>query len=290
MKKRVISLIFIFLMIIMTSCTSHHKFDVVEVGGYNDNISGAVHSNDIDLENKEYQKLLKPDKTVTINGIDVQGKYTTSQKGYLFNSDVDYYESSEGGVNIQFGINNKTGRIDSYSYVSSEYAENKGDATRLTNDQCLNVATDYLNQYTDSDKYSLVSTNFLEIPEYEAVYDFEFVRIIDGMETSDKAYIGVSVFGDVISHIFNNFGEMKDASCPSSEDLKIIESNIDTKVKEIYDTVADNYSYSYDISEKVLVKLSDGKYAMEYYITVVLSHTNQSAADIKESVKLLVYI
>lgn len=290
MKKRVISLIFIFLMIIMTSCTSHNKFDVVEVDGYNDNISGAVHSNDIDLENKEYQKLLKPDKTVTINGIDVQGKYTTSQKGYLFNSDVDYYESSEGGVNIQFGINNKTGRIDSYSYVSSEYAENKGDATRLTNDQCLNVATDYLNQYTDSDKYSLVSTNFLEIPEYEAVYDFEFVRIIDGMETSDKAYIGVSVFGDVISHIFNNLGEMKDASCPSSEDLKIIESNIDTKVKEIYDTVADNYSYSYDISEKVLVKLSDGKYAMEYYITVVLSHTNQSAADIKESVKLLVYI
>ena len=50
------------------------------------------------------------------------------------------------------------------------------------------------------------------------------------------------------------------------------------------------YDYSWNNTGKVFVKLSDGTYALEYYISVKLVPKNALAKEAVETVKLLVYI
>lgn len=291
MKKVIIIILCMIFTVNLVACsTQSNKFTVVEVSGY-DTYSVASRHNDVSLNIENYEKLFKLDKSVTINGNTFVGEYTRSAKAYFYNADVDYYEYADDGVRVDFGINSNTNVVVSYSYVDFNYTTKKGNAPVLTENECFDIALEYLEQYIDADEYSMISSNYSEIPEYNAIYDFEFVRLVDNVETSDNVYIGVSIFGDVISHLFGGtINEMNNVPDLSAEDYKTIESNIDTKIKSIFDTVKNEYDYSYACDEKRLIKLSDGAFAMEYYISVNLKPKNPAAIDKSETVKLLVYL
>jgi hypothetical protein len=83
---------------------------------------------------------------------------------------------------------------------------------------------------------------------------------------------------------------MKDAPRLSAKDFEVIESNVDAKIKSIFDTVKIEFEYSYSITDKIYVKLSDGTYALEYYISVSLISQNLAGKEKTEFVKLLVYL
>ena len=288
MKKNILIIVTLLMVISLVACTRTDKYTVLEVGEY-DNISGANHKSEITLENEEYSKvLIAPQKTVTANGIEWTVNYERSKKGYLYKNDLDYYEKNNNGVYVQIGINEDTGVVDSYSWVDVKYTEDKQD-TELTEEECLGVARTYLNGFIASEEYEIANVRYMEIPEYKAIYDIEFVRLIDGIKTSDKAYIGVTVFGDVISHLFITLGEMADASLPTDEEMQIIETNVETKLNTIYEDISADYDVSYEIADKILVRMSDGRYAFEYYITADLVSKN-SSKKITETTKLLVYL
>ena len=88
------------------------------------------------------------------------------------------------------------------------YVSSKSETASLTEKQCSDIALQYFSQYVDTDKYSLVASNYLEIPEYGAIYDFEFVFLVDENQTSDSAFIGVTIYGDVISHMFSTINRI----------------------------------------------------------------------------------
>ena len=264
------------------------RYTVLEIGGY-DNLSGADHKTEITLDNKKHSKLfISSTKTENVNGTMWNVNYTTSEKGYLYKNNLDYYEKNENGVYVQIGINEDTGTVDSYSWVDVKYTDNKS-GTALSEEECLNIAKIYLNDFVPSDEYEVVDVRYMEIPEYKAIYDFEFVRMVDGVKTSDTAYIGVTVFGDIISHLFVSLGEMVDVELPTDEEMNIIQNNVNAKLDAIYENVSANYDVSYEIADVVLVKLSDGKLALEYYVSVDLAPKN-AAKVITETTKLLVYI
>lgn len=292
MKKTVLSCILLLgLLLSLSACSDSTDYRILEVAGY-DNLSGAAHAADIELNNETYTRVLvNQQKKVEILGESYQCQYTNSQKGYLYKNDLDYYESKENGISVKFGINRDTGVISFYTWLSKNYTDGK-EGPVLDREQCLAIATEHLNRYTNAADYTLsdARTRYLEIPEYEAIYDFAFVRMIDGIETCDKAYMGVTVYGDIISHRFYTLGEMKGVSAPSAEELTQIESGIDEKVQEIYESVSDRYVYSYEILERTLVKLSDGKRALEYRLSVHLGPPDASAYGFAEGVKLLVYL
>lgn len=289
MKKIFCTVISLLVIVSLASCSKSKKFDVVEVSGYADDSIVERHG-EIELNVETYQKKFKSKQTATVNGKKISGDYSMSKKSYLFNSDVDYYEYSKAGSKVQFGINAKTGIVDSYSYVDMNYVTSKSGAASLTENQCSDIALQYFSQYVDTDKYSLVASNYLEIPEYGAIYDFEFVFLVDGIQTSDSAFIGVTIYGDVISHMFSTLNEFEGLKPPSNEDNEVIAGNIDAKIKNMYDSISDKYDYSWNNTEKVFVKLSDGTYALEYYISVKLVPQNALAKEAVETVKLLVYI
>ncbi len=225
-----------------------------------------------------------------IEGKAVSGEYTTSKKGYLFNSEVNCYESSNDGTMVRFGVNEKTGVVDNYSYTNLKYSAQHTQSAELTKEQCEEIALQYLRQYADADKYSLVRADYLEIPEYKAIYSFEYVHLVDGIKTSDSAFLGVTVYGDVISHDFSTLNEFEKFHAPSEADNRAITADIEAKIGSIYDSINDKYTYSWSEEGKRFVKLSDGTYALEYSVSVTLTPKDTSAKSVAEAVTLLVYL
>lgn len=288
MKKMIICLVIALTLMSLCACSEANTYTVLEVGGY-DNFSGANHMEDITLDNENYSKVLViPKKTVKINGNDWKVEYCGSQKGYLYKNDLDNYTRDEDGVFVDIGINKDTGTVDSYMWVDQKYVESQTGA-ELTEEECLDIAKTYLGDYVKTDEYEVVNVRYLEIPEYKAIYDFEFARVIDGIKTSDTAYIGVSVFGDVISHLFVSLGELADAEAPTEKEMEIIQDHVDAKLAAIYENVSSKYDISFEIEDTVLVRLSDGKYAMEYYVRTDLV-AKDTQAKVAEATKLLVYL
>lgn len=289
MKKFLALFVSLIMSVSLAACSKTGKYSVLEVKEY-DNISGAKHRSEITLDVEEYTNRSASDKkTVRAGDTDWNVTYDSSKKGYLYKNNIDYYENSENGVSVQIGINKDTGIMDSYSWVDINYASDKN-SPELDENACLDIAKAYLNDFIAASDYEVVNVRYLNIPEYKALYDFEFVRKIDGTNTSDKAYIGVSVFGDVVSHLFVSLGEMADAKLPTADEMQKIEENIYAKLDSIYKNVTEKYDISYEVSDKVLVRLADGKYAFEYYIDATLEAKDASAAKLTESTKLLIYI
>ena len=289
MKKIIALLLGALILVSLCACSKANTYTVLEVGGY-DNFSGADHMDEISLDNENHSKILVlPQRTVKINGNTWKAKYCGSQKGYLYKNNLDnYFTNPEDGVVVTFGINNDTGVVDSYLWTDVKYAESQ-EGAELTEEECLDIAKTYLGNYVKTDEYEVVNVRYLEIPEYKAIYDFEFARVIDGIKTSDTAYVGVSVFGDVISHLFVSLGELADAKAPTEDEMEIIQNNVNAKLDAIYENVSSKYDISFEIEDTILVRLSDGKYAMEYYVRTDLV-TKDTQTKITEATKLLVYL
>lgn len=265
------------------------SFKILEVGGY-DFFSGANHQEEVNLDSVTYTNSLIPaDRTLNKNESTYNVQYEHSKKGYLYNNDLDYYRFTETGKNVEVGFNSKTDRIESFSWMDVDYV-NGITTEALSREECLDLAKEYLSDYIDDvSEYQLIDERYLEIPEYKAIYDFEFARVIDGVKTSDSAYVGITVYGTVVSHLFTSLGEMENAALPSEEDMHTIRANIDEKIESIYSNISDTYSMSYEVEDTVFVKLSDGTYALEYYIVVNLEPSG-SFPGIRESTRLLVYL
>jgi hypothetical protein len=76
---------------------------------------------------------------------------------------------------------------------------------------------------------------------------------------------------------------------PTEDELEIIQNNVNAKLDAIYENVSSKYDISFEIEDTVLVRLSNGKYAMEYYVRADLV-AKDTQAKITESTKLLVYL
>lgn len=289
MKKFYICILSIIIAFSLFACSTEKNYKILEVGGY-DNLSGAKHSEEFEIELKAKEKIfVSKEKNISFNNSEYAVEYDMTAESYLYRTEIDYYEKKESGKRVKFGINTKTGNIDRYSLMDVNYIK-EITKSELSRDECLEIAWNYLAKYIDTKDYELVDEKYRDIPEYKAIYDFEFRRVIDGIQTSDCAYIEVTVFGDVVDHMFISLGEMADAELPSDEDMQTIRTKVEEKLKTIYGNVSDKYTVSYEIPDPVFVRLSDGKYAFEYDIDVSLAPHDNPDMPISELTKLLVYL
>ena len=293
MKRIFISLLLIaFMMILLISCSQNYHYSVLEVGGYDYLQVDDNHMEEISLRDVKYEdSTVVQNKNVYLNGNNYVMEYQASQKGYLYRSDYDCYRQVDNENIIDVSINRETGRIDRYIWGSKNYLDGKVGST-LTEEECLVIAQSYLRSFIDDvSKYEVIETNYFDIPEFQAVYQFRFNRTISDLKTSDEAYISVSVYGDVTSHLFKSLGEMRDAiKLPSSKEMKYIQSNVEDKIQTIYNSVTNNFDFTYRIDDVVFTKLEDGKYALDFYIVVTLTSKNTlvESKEIVETTRLLV--
>ncbi len=283
--KKIISLILAFALTLIVASCGKKPYTVLEVGGA-DFHSVANHDYDIVLEIKSEKDLkLNKNKTFEVNGKSYDVEYRNTMKTYFFNGEIDFYESNE----VSIGVNKKTGNIDKYSFLGTYVLGAEG--TEKSYDECLEIAKKYLGKaVSDSEIYAVADYRYLEIPEYKAVYSFEFARFVNGVKTSDSAFVGVTVYGDVISHTYQNLGGMKDAPVPSEAEMAEIRENVYQKLEDIYGGIKSEYDVEYSTKDVVLSRLEDGKYAIEYYMDAKMTPKVEGKLGFMETNHFLIYV
>ncbi|MBO5024488.1 MAG: hypothetical protein J6D11_09340 [Clostridia bacterium] len=283
--KKLISLILAFVLVLLVASCGKKPYTVLEVGGA-DSRSVANHDSDIVLKIKSEKDLkLNKNKTFELNSKSYDVEYRDTMKTYFFNGEIDFYESKE----VSIGVNKKTGNIDQYSFLGAYVLGTEG--TEKSYDECLEIAKKYLGKaVSDVENYAVTNYRYLEIPEYKAVYSFEFARFVNGVKTSDSAFVGVTVYGDVISHTYQNLGGMKDAPVPSEAEMAEIRANVYQKLEDIYGGIKAEYDVEYSTKDVVLSRLEDGKYAIEYYMDAKVTPKAEGKLGFMETNHFLIYV
>jgi hypothetical protein len=266
------------------------EYQVLEIGEVDANSEGN-HVNEVSLIPEIIKKdTIDSKKTINYNDVDYEAEYDMTSIGYYYQNERDIYQYKSGETITKFGINCVTNKIDSYSFVRLNF---KNDITEaeISRDECLEIAQKYLAQYIEITNYELIDERYYPAtPTDIPYYNFEFRRVSDGVRTSDCAYIEVSAFGDVESHLFISLGEMKGAKLPSKEDMQTIQVKVDEKLKAIYKDASEKYEVTYDNLSPLFVRLADGRYAFEYSISVTLRQHDNPEFGYSELTKLLVYL
>ena len=272
--------------------TKPSKYTALEFSASDSGV-GANHKTEIVLKKTTYSDTTSETlKSINFLGTEYNVKYDKSEKGYYHNEDLDLYKDVTDGYIYDFSVNRDTGRVDKCILYGKNYAQEKEGAKTLTEDKCKNIAVSILNKYENADAYTLTNvetTSYIMEGNYK-VYRFWFTRIIDGIETKDKAYIVITEYGDLDTYIFTCLGEMKDAVAPTKEELSMMRDAVDEKVKSIYANVEKSYGVEYEIRDEYFVRLADGKYAMEYVVDVDLTPNDPEGLTLKEKISLLVYV
>ncbi len=290
MRKNIVIIICMIMIFSITACgkVDKQEYKVLEAGGY-DYVSDASHKEEIMGSFVSYKdESDKSSITMKVNGNDFSGEYLRTQVWYYYNGVIDFYNNVTEDTYVQIGINAETGDIVRYSYLDKNYLERvKGE--KISEGECQKIAKEYLEKYVQTDNYEHVDTIYREIPEFEGVYEFYFVKIVDGIKTNERAMIFVTVYGDVCSHVFTLSGEMNDITPPSKEVRSDVEGAIKNKIDSIYNSVSDRYDYSYETKDIMYTRMKDGNYAFRYEIDVNLK-TKDGENSFTERVVLFVYV
>lgn len=288
--KRLLCLFISTMMILscLTACSTKPEFEVLEIGGY-DCFNEANHGSDITLGfDREVESGLSTNKNIVYDGVEYTLSYDSTYTDYLYNNARECYSKFWDGGYIKIDLNKENGRIDRYSLYDSNYLE-KIILPELSCEECLSIARLYLGAYVyDAEQYELVKEKCTTSQQYQTLYEFEFARVIEGIQTSDKAYIDITVYGTVVSHFFSSLGEMRGAKLPTSEEMDAIEASVESKLAKIYAPVKDEYSVSYDLVEVIFMRLKDGSYALQYEYCAELTSNSDEQNTRHDTTMLLV--
>lgn len=265
------------------------KYSILEVGGY-DYYSKAKHNPSINLSTEDVKDIsVLKNKVVKINDEEYEVEYNNTSKHYLYASDIDNYKKIVNGNSIEIGINKKSSRIDSYLIINNDYM-NTVDTNKVKDkDTCVEIAKKYLSTYIDdAESYIATDAKYVKLSTYDAIYNVKLVRVIDGIETCDQAYIGVSIYGDVMMHLFTSLGEMKNANLPDSNMMLMYKNDVQQRLDSIYNTVQEEYSITYNEPQIRFIRLADGKFAFEYTFDVELQPKDTENVALLELNKILV--
>ncbi|MBO5953601.1 MAG: hypothetical protein J6Q53_05745 [Oscillospiraceae bacterium] len=262
------------------------RFEILELGGY-DHISGANHSDDFRLTYDEEAKRPADKQKINIirNGTEYELPYYQTRGSYLYHDTRDIYRIQTTEKLIEIELNRYTGRVDFYSWYDRDYLH-AVPSDELTREECLTIARAYLGDYIeDSAQYDLIADSYSTASDS---YLFTFSRLVDGVETYDRAKIRVTVYGDVITHSFGSLGSMRDAILPTQETMDDIQAGLDERLEKIYAPLEDKYNVSYELNKEEFLRLADGTYALKYDFAVHAAPKNSEQSPWVEGTHLLV--
>lgn len=257
-----------------------------------DNVSGAPHKQEIKLESVELSEPEKySTKELNVDGKIVNGTYLHTRNHYYYKTDEIFYRENRVDGMVNFGISADTGELTRYSWVDKTYAVSKNSSAKKSRDDCNNIVKTFLNEkVSDPENYVLTSEKYVEIPEYEAVFTFEYCRKIGNLYSMDKIKIDVTVYGDICSWYSVSLGELGNVEPINSGTLQAIENGCLAKLDKIYTDQKTNWEkYSYDLGDAIISKLSDGAVVIEYFAEVTFSSKENPDINISELCHLVAY-
>lgn len=244
------------------------------------------------LANDEYEEkdtesfTSTPKETVeiVINGETVIGTYADSIYELMNYYPTHYYNSET----CSFAIDYRNVLV-SYSVPLPEPSE---DTERLTRDECVTKASDFINSVMEKDEdfdlgdYKIFVTENNEMK----AYDIRFVKLIDDHQTNDQALVCVSWYGSIMNYNSTMLG-MIDADSEVEFDEALVKIAITNKLNSIYENNKEGYTdITYQISDSMsLILLKNGTLALLCDATVRYTDTNsETNAIISENIQFII--
>jgi len=268
-------------------------YTVLETDMSSDSNIGAKHSVEFKLNFSDIKDNSKKDitKEITFENMTFTGKYQYTSQSPYYNRSFDKYKGNYGSAQVEFSINTETKELLGYSLYDKEYLQKIGDKKELTKEECIDIARNYFKNYiSDIENYKMTCSEYVKLDAYKGMYRINFYRYVDEVITLDSALINVTVYGDVIRFSRHNLGDMKDVDILGNHSMNNIEKAVEEKRNEIYGELAKNSAYDVDYySSKRLIRLADGKYALEYTIEAHITNVNSGISS-GDSTSLIVYL
>ena len=310
MKKLLIALLILSLSLSLFSCNSVKEpqptgtsekhtenapkeqiITVLEADGEH-SFSEVTHKSEIELKSSSYIDDSKTDsqKTFTFLNNDYTLSYSETRTDYLYGESMIVYSYSSGGKFVEIGADPETDRIIMFIGSSINYYETVDKNQLKTESECLDIAKDYLKEFTnESDAYVLLYETHSGKTESAAIHSFTFSRKINDLETYDSVLISLTAYGDLLGIRFRSFESMKDATVITSDQLKKVDAAINEKIENIYKDQKSTYNISHKYDNILYLRLADGKYVLEYDVSVTL--TQKDSENIcYDRARLIVYI
>lgn len=228
---------------------------------------------DVMVGSQRDQRLEGTKKIIWLNGRQYVGVYQNTRYSLEYGNDIDFYEDELRTAD--FGINRKTGRC---VYFENRVSKILGEYK--TEDECYSIAEKVLkreNISVDLSEYRISSRRNSEADRYE----FTFVREHEGLDLLDHATVNILYDGTVDGYRLYNFGTLNGVNFPNDDDLAVIADAVDKKYEERYAPAwkeNDIYQMNYVTKKISMLRLYDGRYAMEYELNVTIkSHTVMEA-------------
>ena len=254
------------------------EYTVLETDLSSDSSALIKHTADIKLVLDDKTDAGKKDSTkeVTVGNEKITGKYFKTSVSPYYNRTADIYKSTSGSVQAQFSVDPATNKLVGYSVYDTEYAAKVEGKNELTKEECIEIAENYLKQHVSDIENYRITCEYSPLEIYKGRYAVYFTRYINDIPTIDSAYIYVSVYGDIMRFDFGNLGDMKDTAALNPHNIADIDKNVEEKRNEVYGGLINSEEYEVSFSQsKKLVRLENGKYALQYTVNANISYTNK---------------
>ncbi len=238
------------------------RTNTVLICDFSDSVSEATHQREYEFADHEKydDRNVKSNVELSVGGTTYAGSYQYQQYRGCNYYPAYTYAASNGDL---FSIDDN-GMLVSYFRGSSDGVDGN-----LTEEQCLQIAKDFLNCLVDISQYEIDTEDSGESGKYK----FKFTKVIGDIETTDTATVTILSDGSLYSYSSFMFGKI-DKNTVISVDVQSAVASINRKLDQVYAEAKKYYSrVEYDTTYAGLTVLKDGTAGLLCYTDVHFINT-----------------
>ncbi|MBP5312586.1 MAG: hypothetical protein J6112_07130 [Clostridia bacterium] len=268
LKKLLLRFLCIVFVLCLCACNSNNG--ALLYSGYSDCPFSGSHELEIELRTKDYEYfwLANTSHTINLYGKKYTGKYYKTIVFPYYRCTVDFYTYRENDkIALEFGINRFTKNL-TYFFLLGDYPCDTDKNSGKTREECRQIAIQKLYEY-DND----ITFTEKEIQDdyLNNMYNFMFVKTIEGVETSARFSVSVNTDGVIILMNSDDMPSFDNLGYKEQKLKSIDETNLNEQIEEKLSDILEEPKYEkWELIGRTLHILKDGSPCIEYKIRVVL--------------------
>lgn len=269
---RFISLFFV-AALVLTGCSSATPKETdgenkdsknqVLICDFSDSVSEATHEREYEFADHEKFDDRKAQQSLelTVGDTTYTGEYKALDYRGCNYFPVYQYADEAGN---RFGV-------DDHGLLVSYFRGTSADGTgSMTEEQCLQIAKDFLGKLVDLSQYDVSAEN----STYTNGYTFSFTKVIGNVKTADTASVTILPDGSLYSYSSFMLGRIDKNSIQCQPDVESAIASVQEKLDQVYANAKKTYSrVEYNTPYVELTVLKDGSPALVCYTDVSCIHT-----------------
>ena len=287
MKKIIIFCTIVFMVCTLSSCksTQNKSFDVLYSGrSFDSTVLESPNEHILTTSSHAPEKKMIGDiKTITVNGVQYEGQYEyttyktngTSLRKYVC-----------GEEEVEFYVCKDTGKIRSLTLNGNL----KDGITEKSEQELSKVATEYFEKIADYLNIDHADQYVLDPAEKGAEYVvYVFRRHVNGyVIAEEKIGIEIALDGSLYKY-YSGYNDSKPI-VPSYAESKIIDKNVEEKIKMLYDGYYNELDLSYTVNWEEIKYYVDIGWVIEMEITVSLPEGGTSDEGLQDFPDVIIFV